>query len=146
MTMTAGAAASPGSFPVLGFFAALGAAAGSVSGASALPSFETWGRPLLRGLGADPDAPDVVHLTITDRGIGIPHAERELVFERFYRVRQAIERGFKGTGIGLYIARSLVELHGGSIWASDALHGERGTTLHLRLPCVVEDEDGPEDG
>ncbi len=92
-----------------------------------------------------PGASDVVLLTITDHGIGVPLAERERIFERFYRARQAVERGFKGTGIGLYIARSIVELHGGRIWVGDALHGGAGATFHLRLPRIVEHADEPEE-
>ncbi|HEX6289568.1 MAG TPA: ATP-binding protein, partial [Herpetosiphonaceae bacterium] len=70
-----------------------------------------------------------VEITVTDHGIGIPPAERDLIFERFYRARHAIEQGFKGTGIGLYITRHIVELHGGRIWVGDALHGGPGTTI-----------------
>jgi two-component system phosphate regulon sensor histidine kinase PhoR len=75
-----------------------------------------------------------IELTVTDHGIGIPPEERARVFDRFYRVRAAIEHGFKGTGIGLYIARFVVELHGGRIWAGDALHGGPGVTMHVELP------------
>jgi two-component system, OmpR family, phosphate regulon sensor histidine kinase PhoR len=74
-------------------------------------------------------------ITVTDHGIGIPPAERSHIFERFYRTPQAIQEGFKGTGIGLYIAQHIVELHGGRIWAADALHGGPGTTMHVLLPC-----------
>jgi two-component system, OmpR family, phosphate regulon sensor histidine kinase PhoR len=83
-----------------------------------------------------PDAPNV-HLSITDHGIGIPQEERELIFDRFYRVREAIEQGFKGTGIGLYIAQYVIQLHGGEIWADDALHGGPGTTFHIRIPRIA---------
>lgn len=78
-----------------------------------------------------------IELTVTDHGIGIPPEERALVFDRFYRMRSTIENGFKGTGIGLYIARHVVELHGGRIWAGDALHGGPGTTIHVELPRVA---------
>ncbi len=80
---------------------------------------------------------DAVVLTVTDHGIGIPPAERELIFQRFYRVREAVERGFRGTGIGLYISQMIVSLHGGRMWASDALHGGRGTTMHIVLPTTA---------
>ncbi|MBV9789189.1 MAG: PAS domain-containing protein [Chloroflexi bacterium] len=77
-----------------------------------------------------------VEITVTDHGIGIPPEERKQVFERFYRTREAVAEGFKGTGIGLYIAHHIVELHGGRIWADAALHGGRGTTMHVLMPCV----------
>lgn len=83
------------------------------------------------------DLPDWIELTVTDYGIGIPAEERALIFDRFYRVRAAIEHGFKGTGIGLYIAQHVVELHGGRIWAGNALHGGSGTTMHIEMPRVV---------
>lgn len=83
----------------------------------------------------------LIELTVTDHGIGIPPEERALIFDRFYRVRATIEHGFKGTGIGLYIARHVVELHGGRIWAGDALHGGSGTTMHVELPRVASPPD-----
>lgn len=85
-----------------------------------------------------PDAPqlgnDAVELAVTDYGIGIPVAERENIFDRFYRVREAVEHGFRGTGIGLYTSHSIVKAHGGRIWAADAIHGGRGTTVFIRMP------------
>jgi|GEM_PF-6368230 len=80
---------------------------------------------------------DAVQLTVTDYGIGIPVAERERIFDRFYRTREAVEGSFKGTGIGLYISRRVVELHGGTIEAIAALHGGTGSTMVLVLPRYV---------
>jgi signal transduction histidine kinase len=80
-----------------------------------------------------------IEIAVTDHGIGIPSAERERVFGRFYRVRQTIEAGFKGTGLGLYISQSVVTAHGGTIWADAALHGGPGTTIFVRLPEQVDD-------
>lgn len=77
-----------------------------------------------------------VEIMVTDHGIGIRPEERKQIFERFYRTREAVEEGFKGTGIGLYISRHIVELHGGRIWADAALHGGRGTTMHVLMPCA----------
>ncbi|HEY1014850.1 MAG TPA: ATP-binding protein, partial [Herpetosiphonaceae bacterium] len=85
-------------------------------------------------------APGEVELVVTDHGIGIPPEERERIFERFYRVRQAIDDGFKGTGMGLYLARSVVEEHGGRIWAADALHGGPGTSVFVSLPAEAPAE------
>ncbi|HEU4325769.1 MAG TPA: ATP-binding protein [Roseiflexaceae bacterium] len=80
-----------------------------------------------------------VELCVTDSGIGIPEEERGRIFDRFYRVPQTIADGFKGTGLGLYISRHIVEAHRGEIWAANAEHGGRGTTLHVVLPRVFEE-------
>jgi two-component system, OmpR family, sensor kinase len=58
-----------------------------------------------------------VTISIDDDGPGIPPAERERVFERFHRSEAARDRHSGGAGLGLAIARSIVELHGGRIWA-----------------------------
>lgn len=86
---------------------------------------------LLRGVASDRDE---IEITVTDHGIGIPEDERVHVFDRFYRVRQTIDEGYKGTGLGLYICRSVVESHHGRIWAEEARHGGSGTTMVVRVP------------
>jgi signal transduction histidine kinase len=82
-------------------------------------------------------ATDEVELSVTDSGPGVAPDERERIFERFYRARQTIQDGIKGSGIGLYICRSIVELHGGRIWAAHARHGGPGLTVYARLPRVA---------
>jgi signal transduction histidine kinase len=77
---------------------------------------------------------DMIELAVTDHGIGIPPAERERIFERFYRAPQAVSERFRGSGLGLYICRSVVEAHGGRIWAADAIHGGQGTSMFVVLP------------
>lgn len=74
-------------------------------------------------------------VTVTDTGIGIPLAERERVFERFYRGDRARGRG--GTGLGLAIAKHIIAAHGGRIWAESARHGQ-GARLCFTLPMVDE--------
>jgi signal transduction histidine kinase len=70
------------------------------------------------------------HVTVTDTGMGIPRAEQDTIFERFQRATNAATT--PGTGLGLAVAKTLVELHGGSI-ALDSIEGS-GTTVTLRLP------------
>ena len=72
-------------------------------------------------------------LSVTDNGIGIEPAALQQVFTMFFQVRSAIDRSEGGLGIGLSLARGLVELHGGSMCASSAGLG-RGTQLEVKLP------------
>ncbi|MDN4526350.1 sensor histidine kinase [Fictibacillus fluitans] len=71
-------------------------------------------------------------IAIKDTGIGIAKEERSIVFERFYRTEKSRNRRFGGSGIGLTIAKQLVEAHGGSIWM-ESNHDE-GTTVFVALP------------
>ena len=68
-------------------------------------------------IGIDP-LPDegVVRIAVQDNGIGIPVEDQANLFESFYRASNVYHTGASGTGLGLNIARSLVELHGGDIW------------------------------
>ncbi len=76
-----------------------------------------------------------LHVTVSDRGIGISKEDQERVFAHFYRVESEETRGVPGTGLGLAIAKSLVDLHGGTMWVSSEL-GE-GTTVEYEIPGVV---------
>ena len=77
--------------------------------------------------------PEGLSLSVTDNGIGIEPAALQQIFTMFSQVRSAIDRSEGGLGIGLSLARGLVELHGGSMCASSAGLG-RGTQLEVKLP------------
>ena len=73
-----------------------------------------------------------VLVRVKDQGAGIPRSELKQVFKRFYRVPGALASRVKGTGLGLYIVRSVAKRHGGRAWAeSDGLG--RGSTFVLQL-------------
>lgn len=73
-----------------------------------------------------------VQFSIADSGIGIPKEEQDKLFDRFYRATNANDARPSGTGLGLYIVHSMVELHGGKIWL-DSTVGE-GTTFYVTFP------------
>lgn len=73
-----------------------------------------------------------VELRVADTGIGISAADRDHLFTRFFRTRQAAERSIQGVGLGLSITRSIVESHGGRIEVDSELG--RGSEFRVRLP------------
>jgi signal transduction histidine kinase len=77
-----------------------------------------------------------VELAITDTGEGIPVEHLPHLFERFYRVDAARDRSHGGSGIGLAIAKALVEAHGGRLTAASPGPG-KGSTFTIRLPSVA---------
>jgi signal transduction histidine kinase len=83
---------------------------------------------------------DRCEVAVADTGPGIPAEHLPLLFERFYRVDPARARGDGGTGIGLAIARSVVEAHGGRIWAESRV-GE-GSVFRFELPLAPPDPGG----
>ena len=74
-----------------------------------------------------------IKVTVTDNGIGIPARELPRIFDRFYQVETHLTRRYGGMGLGLSVAKAMIELHGGRIWAeSKPGHGSRFTfTLPL---------------
>ena len=73
-------------------------------------------------------------VSVEDTGPGIPPEHLPLVFERFYRVDPSRSRDDGGTGIGLAIARSIVDAHGGRIWAESGQG--KGSTFRFILPMA----------
>lgn len=83
-------------------------------------------------LGAEAEG-DLVRLTVTDTGPGIPEADRSRVFERFYRVDRGRSRALGGTGLGLSIVKHAVESSGGRVWIEAPPEG--GTRVVVQLPA-----------
>jgi two-component system, OmpR family, sensor histidine kinase SenX3 len=81
-------------------------------------------------------APDTVWVRVQDRGIGIPRKQLKRIFNRFYRVQARGLRNIKGTGLGLYIVRSIARAHGGRVFAQSEGEG-RGATFTLELPRLI---------
>ena len=75
---------------------------------------------------------DYVVIYVADQGIGIPISELPNVFNRYYRVDSTLRRSTAGAGLGLFLARAIVEAHGGRIWATS--EQGKGTTFFLALP------------
>jgi signal transduction histidine kinase len=73
--------------------------------------------------------------TVKDTGRGIPEDKLEIIFERFQQVDSSDSRNHEGTGLGLAICRSIVEMHGGKIWAESIM--EVGSTFYFTLPIDV---------
>jgi two-component system, OmpR family, sensor histidine kinase SenX3 len=76
-----------------------------------------------------------VVVRVRDQGVGIPKVELKQIFKRFYRVTGPVATRVKGTGLGLYIVRSVAKRHGGRAWAESEGPG-RGSTFVLQLPIV----------
>jgi PAS domain S-box-containing protein len=84
-------------------------------------------------LAAGAPAPAIL-IAVSDTGIGIPAAALPYVFDKFYRVAGRPAASRPGTGLGLAITKSIVESHGGRVWAESREH--KGTTITLALPAA----------
>jgi signal transduction histidine kinase len=81
---------------------------------------------------------DDVVISIADQGVGISPEDLIPLFEKYFRVKSATGYHVAGTGLGLPVARAIVEAHGGRIWAESKV--EQGTTLYFSLPQVPGSE------
>ena len=82
-----------------------------------------------------PNQQEMVQLAISDTGIGIPDDERERVFGKFYRSARSLAVQTEGTGLGLYIAKVIVEKNNGTIWFEPK---NPGTVFYVQLPASDE--------
>lgn len=80
--------------------------------------------------------PGTVWVRVQDRGIGIPRKHLKRVFNRFYRVQARGMKGIKGSGLGLYIVRSIARAHGGRVFAQSEGEGH-GATFTVELPRLA---------
>jgi len=76
-------------------------------------------------------------VTVADEGIGVPVRDRDRIFDRFYRVEDGSTKSTRGTGLGLYICKTLIEAHGGRIWAEGELG--KGSRFTFSLPIEAGD-------
>lgn len=83
------------------------------------------------GIIAEPNNLKEAMISVLDRGTGIPEQEREKVFERFHQAEEALHHT-TGMGLGLYIARKIVEAHGGRIWCESREGG--GSIFRFTIP------------
>lgn len=81
-----------------------------------------------------------VRISVQDTGAGIPAGELSRLFKEFHQVHQTPTRESRGTGLGLCIAKSLIELHGGRIWV-ESTEGV-GTTFHFVIPLQAPETPG----
>jgi two-component system sensor histidine kinase SenX3 len=85
-------------------------------------------------------APHSVWVRVVDRGVGIPKRQLKRIFNRFYRVQPLGLKAVKGTGLGLYIVRSIARAHGGRVFAHSEGEGH-GATFTVELPRFAGDAD-----
>lgn len=76
--------------------------------------------------------PGYVKVTVVDDGVGIPEKDLERIFERFYQVESHLTRRHGGMGLGLSVAKAMIEMHGGRIWAESVEGG--GSRFIFLLP------------
>jgi signal transduction histidine kinase len=79
-----------------------------------------------------------IHLTVQDKGMGIPADMLEAIWERYARVDSDASRGIQGTGLGLPIVRQIVTMHGGRVWAESEVG--RGSLFHVVLPLAADSQ------
>ncbi len=74
-------------------------------------------------------------LEVADTGVGVAAADQVYLFTRFFRAHNELTFSVRGVGLGLFITRSIIELHGGEVWAKSEL-GIGGSTFSIALPLM----------
>ncbi|MBI1974703.1 MAG: HAMP domain-containing histidine kinase [Candidatus Zambryskibacteria bacterium] len=75
---------------------------------------------------------EFLRVSITDTGIGIPDEDQKNIFNRFFRAKNAIKVETDGSGLGLYIAKGIIEKHGGKIWFESKVG--KGSIFYFTIP------------
>ena len=94
------------------------------------------GQNILVSVELEPTDQTTATLRVRDCGIGISHSERTRIFKRFYRIPSVMATRIKGTGLGLFIVRSVVARHGGKVYAESDGPGQ-GSTFIIQLPTTA---------
>lgn len=81
---------------------------------------------------------DHLEIAIQDSGEGIPAEALPRLFTKFFRVSGSLEQGSKGTGLGLYITKSIIEMHHGKIWAESTIN--KGSIFTFTLPIATQEQ------
>lgn len=84
------------------------------------------------------DRKDHLEISVQDTGEGIPKDALPRLFTKFFRVSGSLEQGSKGSGVGLYITKSIVESHNGKIWAQSTLG--KGSTFTFTIPVATTEQ------
>lgn len=82
-----------------------------------------------------------IRIAVSDNGVGIPENRLQYIFNRFTQVDNTLTRKCEGSGIGLSLVKSLVEMHGGHVWAQSQLNGGTTVTFSLPIKQVTQDID-----
>lgn len=77
-------------------------------------------------------------ISVMDQGVGISPEHLRHIFERFYRVHNTASHQYTGIGLGLYVARAIIEKHGGKIWFTTTI--QAGSTFHFTIPQTPSEE------
>jgi len=86
------------------------------------------------------DRNEFIEISVSDNGIGIEHKNLDMIFDRFKQVDKSLERNVEGTGIGLSLVKSIVELHGGNIFVESEFG--KGSKFTVKIPSkTVSTED-----
>ncbi|WP_321430153.1 PAS domain S-box protein [uncultured Methanolobus sp.] len=75
-----------------------------------------------------------IHVVVADSGIGIPKNEIDNIFERFYQIDASKSRKYGGSGMGLYVSKTITDIHNGDIWVES--NEGSGTTVHVTFPVL----------
>ncbi len=81
---------------------------------------------------------NIVQIFVRDTGIGIPSEDINHLFQKFYRIDNTATRTIGGTGLGLFIAKKILELYNGKIWVESEL--KKGSTFYINLPKLNDSQ------